>query len=169
MHVDCFQFQLPDHTMAVIIDAMAMLQMLVRVPDIDFLTSQTWYLVEFWNRLEATRIDFVGDQYPDISIKNSDTSVAKMISWLSTSPVLSRCAHVNGESSWLMARTSLVYWNILSVRGQPIKPMPRRLMDALCMSLMGTFAQRFFPWKVPFLQAQLLTSAAWCRALSGFT
>lgn len=62
---------LPPQTTAVIIDVMAMLQTLVKIPD---RFSQLAAMV--FNRIlgqvqQATRIDFVGDQYPSISIKNT--------------------------------------------------------------------------------------------------
>ena len=63
---------LPDQTTAVIIDAMAMLQTLVRVPDRFSELAEmvmTRILIEAG---EAERIDFVGDQYPVISIKNTE-------------------------------------------------------------------------------------------------
>ena len=61
---------LPDQTTAVIIDAMALLQTLARVPDRFSELAEmvmTRILVE---AEEASRIDFLGDHYPAISIKN---------------------------------------------------------------------------------------------------
>ena len=69
--VECLP-SLPDQTTAVIIDAMAMLQTLVRVPDrLSELAEMvmTRILIEAG---EAERIDFVEDQYPVISIKNTE-------------------------------------------------------------------------------------------------
>ena len=69
--VECLP-TLPDLTTAVIIDAMAMLQTLVRIPDrfselADMVMTRI--LIEAG---EAARIDFVGDQYPANSIKNTE-------------------------------------------------------------------------------------------------
>ena len=69
--VEC-QPTLPDLTTAVIIDAMAMLQTLVMVPDrfselADMVMTRI--LIEAG---EAARTDFVGDQYPANSIKNTE-------------------------------------------------------------------------------------------------
>lgn len=69
--VECLP-SLPEETTAVIIDAMAMLQTLVRVPDRFSELAEmvmTRILIEAG---EAARIDFVGDQYPTISIKNTE-------------------------------------------------------------------------------------------------
>ena len=69
--VECLP-SLPDQTTAVIIDAMAMLQTLVRVPDRFSELAEmvmTRILIEAG---ETERIDFVGDQYPVISIKNKE-------------------------------------------------------------------------------------------------
>ena len=63
--VDSLQ-HLPVQTSAVIMDAMAILQMLSKIPDrFSDLTEMVF------NRIllqagEATRVDFVGDQYPEI-------------------------------------------------------------------------------------------------------
>ena len=69
--VECLPI-LPDLTTAVIIDAMAMLQTLVRIPNrfselADMVMTRI--LIEAG---EAARIDFVGDQYPANSIKNTE-------------------------------------------------------------------------------------------------
>ena len=69
--VECLP-TLPDLTTAVIIDAMAMLQTLVRIPDrfselADMVMTRI--LIEAG---EEVRIDFVGDQYPANSIKNTE-------------------------------------------------------------------------------------------------
>ena len=67
--VDSLQ-HLPAQKSAVIMDGMAILQMLSKIPDrFSDLTEMVF------NRIllqagEATRVDFVGDQYPEISIKN---------------------------------------------------------------------------------------------------
>ena len=71
--VECLS-NLPELTTAVIIDAMAVLQALVRVPDrfselADMVMTRI--LIEGG---EAARIDFVGDQYPANSIKNTERS-----------------------------------------------------------------------------------------------
>ena len=69
--VECLP-SLPDQTTAVIRDAMAMLQTLVRVPARFSELAEmvmTRILIEAG---EAERIDFVGDQYPVISIKNTE-------------------------------------------------------------------------------------------------
>ena len=71
--VECLS-NLPDLTRAVIIDAMAVMQALVRVPDrlselADMVTTRILIEGE-----EAARIDFVGDQYPANSIKNTERS-----------------------------------------------------------------------------------------------
>ena len=71
--VEC-QSNLRDLTTAVIIDAMVLLQALVRVPDrFSELTHMvmTRILTEAG---DATRIDFVGDQYPANTIKNTERS-----------------------------------------------------------------------------------------------
>ena len=66
--VECLP-TLPDLTTAVIIDAMAMLQTLVRIPDrLSELADMTKILIEAG---EAARIDFV-DQYPANSNKNTE-------------------------------------------------------------------------------------------------
>ena len=67
--VDSLQ-HLPAQTSAVIMDATAIVQMLSKIPD---KCSDLAEIV--FNRIllqagEATRVDFVGDQYPEISIKN---------------------------------------------------------------------------------------------------
>ena len=69
--VECLP-SLPDQTTAVIRDAMAMLETLVRVPARFSELAEmvmTRILIEAG---EAERIDFVGDQYPVISIKNTE-------------------------------------------------------------------------------------------------
>ena len=69
--VDSLQ-HLPAQTSAVIMDAMAILHMLSKVPDrFSDLTEMVF------NRIllqagEATRVDFIGHQYPEISIKNRE-------------------------------------------------------------------------------------------------
>ena len=61
---------LPPDTTCVIIDAMAMLQMVTRIPD-RFSDLAEMLLTEMLALSgTATRVDFVGDQYPDLSIKN---------------------------------------------------------------------------------------------------
>ena len=69
--VECLP-TLPDLTTAVIIDAMAMLQTLVRIPNrfsklVDMVMTRI--LIEAG---QAARIDFVGDQYTANSIKNTE-------------------------------------------------------------------------------------------------
>ena len=55
---------------AVIFDAMALIQMLVRVPDkFCYLTTLVFDTISTQAE-NAARIDFVGDQYPPISMKN---------------------------------------------------------------------------------------------------
>lgn len=66
--------KLPDQTTAVIIDAMAMLQTLVRVPDRFSELAEMVMARLLAEAGEAARIDFVGDQYPAISIKNTKRS-----------------------------------------------------------------------------------------------
>ena len=71
--IECLS-NLPDLTTAVIIDAMALLQALVRVPDrfselADMVMTRT--LTEAG---DATRVDFEADQYPANSIKNTERS-----------------------------------------------------------------------------------------------
>jgi hypothetical protein len=63
---------LPDDMTMVIIDAMAMLQMLVRVPD-RFRDLAEVVLVGILSQSRSvTSIDLVADQYPEISIKNTE-------------------------------------------------------------------------------------------------
>ena len=69
--VECLQ-SLPDQTTAVIIDAMAMLQTVVRVPDRFCELAEMVMSRILTEAGEAARIDFVGDQYPAISIKNTE-------------------------------------------------------------------------------------------------
>ena len=62
----------PPNTATVIIDVIAMLQMITRVPDrfadlAEMLLTETLTLTG-----TATRVDFVTDQYPDLSIKNTE-------------------------------------------------------------------------------------------------
>ena len=65
---------LPPDTTCVIIDAMAMLQMVARIPD-RFSDLAEMLLTEMLALSgTATRVDFVGDQYPDLSIKNIERS-----------------------------------------------------------------------------------------------
>ena len=65
---------IPPNTTAVIIDAMAMLQMFTRVPD-RFADLAEMLLTEILVLTRtATRVDFVADQYPDLSIKNTERS-----------------------------------------------------------------------------------------------
>lgn len=64
------QQHLPEQVSAVIIDAMALLQTLVKIPD-RFSDLAEMVLKRMLNQAgEASRIDFVGDQYPNVSIKN---------------------------------------------------------------------------------------------------
>ena len=61
---------LPAQTAAVIIDAMAMLQTLNKIPE-RFLQLAEMIFKRILTQVgEARRVDFVGDQYPNISIKN---------------------------------------------------------------------------------------------------
>ena len=69
--VECLP-SLPDQTTAVIMDAMAVLQTLVRVPDKFSELAEMVMTIILAEAGEATRIDFVGDQYPPISIKNAE-------------------------------------------------------------------------------------------------
>ena len=69
--VECLP-SLPDQTTAVIIDAMAMLQTVVRVPDRFCELAEMVMSRILTEAGEAARIDFVGDQYPAISIKNTE-------------------------------------------------------------------------------------------------
>ena len=74
--VECLP-SLPDQTTAVIIDAMALLQTLARVPNRFSELAEmvmTRILVEAG---EASRIDFVGEHYPAISIKNTEKKQAR--------------------------------------------------------------------------------------------
>lgn len=65
---------IPPNTTAVIIDAMAMLQMITRVPD-RFADLAEMILTEILVLTgTATRVDFVVDQYLDLSIKNTERS-----------------------------------------------------------------------------------------------
>ena len=69
--VECLS-NLPDLTTAVIIDAMVVLQALVRVPD-RFSELADMVMTRILTEPgDATRIDFVGDQYPTNSIKNTE-------------------------------------------------------------------------------------------------
>ena len=69
-----FLSNLPDLTTAVIIDAMAVLQTLVRVLD-RFSELADMVMTRILTEAgDATRIDFVGDQYPVNSIKNTERS-----------------------------------------------------------------------------------------------
>ena len=69
--VECLP-SLPDQTTAVIIGAMAMLQTVVRVPDRFCELAEMVMSRILTEAGEAARIDFVGDQYPAISIKNTE-------------------------------------------------------------------------------------------------
>ena len=69
--VECLP-SLPDQTTAVIIDAMAMLQTVVRVPDRFCELAEMVMSRILTEAGEAARIDFVGDQHPAISIKNTE-------------------------------------------------------------------------------------------------
>ena len=55
---------LPAQTSAVIIDAMAILQMLSQIPDRFFDLAEMVFNTILLQAGEATRVDFVGDQYP---------------------------------------------------------------------------------------------------------
>ena len=71
--VDCLS-NLPDLTTAVIIDGMALLQVLLRVPD-RFSELADMVMTRILTEAgDATRIDFVADQYPAKSIKNTEKS-----------------------------------------------------------------------------------------------
>ena len=71
--IECLS-NLPDVTTAVIIDAMALLQALVRVPD-RFSELADMVMTRILTEAgDATRIDFVGDQYPANSIKSTERS-----------------------------------------------------------------------------------------------
>ena len=61
---------LPTQTTAVIIDAMAMLQTLNKIPERFSQLSEMIFKKILMQVEEARRVDFVGDQYPSISIKN---------------------------------------------------------------------------------------------------
>ena len=63
---------LPVDTTAVIIDAMAMLQRLVRVPDRFGDLAEVVFAGILRQAGNASRVDFVADQYPEISIKNKE-------------------------------------------------------------------------------------------------
>ena len=66
--VDSLQ-HLPSQTSAVITDAMAILQMLTKIPDRFSDLAEMVFDRILLQAGEATRVDFVGDQYPEISIK----------------------------------------------------------------------------------------------------
>ena len=61
---------LPAQTTAVIIDAIAMLQTLSKTPERFSELAEMIFKRILMQVEEARRVDFVGDQYPDISIKN---------------------------------------------------------------------------------------------------
>ena len=63
---------LPAQTTAVIIDAMAMLQTLSKTPERFSELAEMIFKRILMQAGEARRVDFVGDQYPDISIKNME-------------------------------------------------------------------------------------------------
>ena len=61
---------LPPQTTAVIIDAMAMLQTLNKIPERFSQLAEMIFKRILMQVGGARRVDFVGDQYPNISIKN---------------------------------------------------------------------------------------------------
>ena len=67
--VDSLQ-HLPAQTSAVIMDPTAILQMLSKIPDKFSDLGEMVFNRILFQAGEATRVDFVGDQYPEISIKN---------------------------------------------------------------------------------------------------
>ena len=67
--VDSLQ-HLPAQTSAVITHAMAILQVLSKIPDRFSDLAEMVFNRILLQAGEATRVDFVGDQYPEISIKN---------------------------------------------------------------------------------------------------
>ena len=66
--VDSLQ-HLPAQTSAVITHAMAILQVLSKIPDRFSDLAEMVFNRILLQAGEATRVDFVGDQYPEISIK----------------------------------------------------------------------------------------------------
>ena len=66
--VDSLQ-HLPAQTSAVIMDAMVILQILRKIPDRFSDLTQMVFNRILLQAGEATKVDFVGDQYPEISIK----------------------------------------------------------------------------------------------------
>ena len=85
--VECLE-SLPNPTTAYIIDAMALLQSLVKIPE--RFASLTEMLMKRVIAVagRAVRIDFVADQYPDVSIKNTERdkrgSTAKLMITISS-------------------------------------------------------------------------------------
>ena len=100
---------LPDLTTAVIIDAMAMRQMLVRIPNrfsklVDMVMTRI--LIEAG---QAARIDFVEDQYTANSIKNTERNKrgrdGEIVINITNDQ---QFCPSSGESSWQMEVTKLV-------------------------------------------------------------
>ena len=69
--VECLE-SLPNPTTAYIIDAMALLQSLVKIPERFASLAEMLMKRVIAVAGRAVRIDFVADQYPDVSIKNTE-------------------------------------------------------------------------------------------------
>ena len=69
--VECLE-SLPNPTTAYIIDAMALLQSLVKIPERFALLAEMLMKRVIAVAGRAVRIDFVADQYPDVSIRNTE-------------------------------------------------------------------------------------------------
>ena len=94
--VDSLQ-HLPAQTSAVIMDAMVILQILRKIPDRFSDLTQMVFNRILLQAGEATKVDFVGDQYPEISIKNIRERRGSS-SQLAINITTNSCAHGNGKN-----------------------------------------------------------------------
>ena len=152
--VECLP-TLPDLTTAVIIDAMAMLQTLVRIPNrfcklVDM--AMTRILIEAG---QAARIDFVGDQYTANSIKNTENNKrgrdGEIVINITNGQQF--CPR-RGKSSRQKEVTKLVSQTSLHVSGQKMRSTPRKSKSTLSLSLMETISPNSLPLMVQLLYAQ---------------
>ena len=91
--VDSLQ-HLPAQTSAVIMDAMAILQMISRIPDRFSDLAEMVFNKILLQAGETTKVDFAGDQYPEISTINIERERRCSSSQLA----LNSGAHSNGKS-----------------------------------------------------------------------
>ena len=128
---------------AVIVDAMAQLRTLPRIPNRFIDLADVILSAVIKQAGEARRIDFVADQYPSVSIKNIEREKRGRSGQLAVQIRSPQQLCLRQWKKFLangLNKTTL--WNSLQMCGGPTSALPRRSEKERCLSLMGRVAPR---------------------------